>query len=920
MSCVNNFGDINETFIIEPMFVGTDVISACTAIYTSLINSCSGNTSILLNNDNVYINGSIATPGNITGDTLYANNVIYTTQIVSTLPAGPSIDMTSAKIVINGDIETNNNNISAATIDAHIILSAGTNLNTLFARYGIELTGGTFNNTNKVLTLTNANGSSIIINGFTDYYTTGVTFVNNLLTIRRNDGQNVSTFINNFSGLTVTGTLKSNSISATTISANTFYGNGSYLTGVNNYYTTGVTLQNNILFFDRNDQLSAYTVNLSSFTTSDYYVTGGTYTSSAGTITFKNNSGSTFDVSGFFKPSDDTYTTGFTFNPSNYDLTIKRNNGLSDLTQSLAVLASDLTVTGGTYNPNTGIATFTNNTGGTFNVSGFTSGLTDTIITNFIYSSNTFTISDSSGRTFSALFNTVTGLTVNGNLTVTGTISSNTISATTISVDTYQNLPRYLSAATQPSANTLTIVNSTGGTFNYIPNAVTGGTYSNGIITLSGTGTLGSITGLSTLTPITLYSGNGALSGNRVVDIDNYTLNFSSSTLPNALVLSGSSIGIGKQPSYKLDVDGDINFPTTTGSTYGVLRQNGNRILHTFRTDNVFLGANSGNFTMNVAAQQNTSVGVDTLRSITIGTSNVAIGYRSLSANTLGSQNVSVGRLSLSKNTLGENNTSVGDESMSNNTFGNGNVAIGIIALKNNTTGSGNVSVGGSSSKFLTTGNFNTAVGASAMYNNVSGDGNTVLGTDALHSNNNSINVAIGNSSLYSNINGQGNVAIGSESGYYELGSNKLHIANSRNKTLIYGEFDNSLVGINTTSPTNALTVSASTDPLKLINVQSSTDSEFLTIDTNGVVHKKSIFFRNQTFSSTTITIEVNDSIFNPSDLTILSTSIFIINTNADYYVLGDLYNNGTIIVNGTLKVGGVIYNYGTITGPGIIE
>ena len=52
--------------------------------------------------------------------------------------------------------------------------------------------------------------------------------------------------------------LVSNSLSATT-----FYGDGSQLTGVHNYFTTGATFNNNTLYFDRNDVLSAYTVDLS---------------------------------------------------------------------------------------------------------------------------------------------------------------------------------------------------------------------------------------------------------------------------------------------------------------------------------------------------------------------------------------------------------------------------------------------------------------------------------------------------------------------------------------------------------------------------------------------------------------------------------------------------------------------------------
>lgn len=120
------------------------------------------------------------------------------------------------------------------------------------------------------------------------------------------------------------------------------------------------------------DQIKSYILN----GVSDVYVTGGTY--SDGTTTFTNNSGGTFDVTGFFKTSDDIYTTGLTFNVGNYDLTINKNDGTS-YTQSLSILATDMTVTGGTYNPNNGTATFTNNSGGTFNVTGFLTGETSPI-------------------------------------------------------------------------------------------------------------------------------------------------------------------------------------------------------------------------------------------------------------------------------------------------------------------------------------------------------------------------------------------------------------------------------------------------------------------------------------------------------------------------------------------------------------
>jgi len=57
-------------------------------------------------------------------------------------------------------------------------------------------------------------------------------------------------------------------------------------------------------------------------------------------------------------------------------------------------------------------------------------------ITGSTYLNNTLTFTNNTGGTFNVLFDTFTGATINGNLLVTGTTSSETISATT-----YQNLP-----------------------------------------------------------------------------------------------------------------------------------------------------------------------------------------------------------------------------------------------------------------------------------------------------------------------------------------------------------------------------------------------------------------------------------------------------------------------------------------------
>jgi hypothetical protein len=69
----------------------------------------------------------------------------------------------------------------------------------------------------------------------------------------------------------------------------------------------------------------------------------------------------------------------------------------------------------------------------------------DTYTTGFTYADNTFTISDSSGNTLNATINSVTGLTVNGNLNVTGNTSLQATTASTLNISstptTDTNLP-----------------------------------------------------------------------------------------------------------------------------------------------------------------------------------------------------------------------------------------------------------------------------------------------------------------------------------------------------------------------------------------------------------------------------------------------------------------------------------------------
>jgi hypothetical protein len=178
--------------------------------------------------------------------------------------------------------------------------------------------------------------------------------------------------------------------------------------------------------------LSATTVSATTYLNLpiDIRVTGGTY--AGGTAIFTNNTGGTFSVTGF-STTVDTYVTGGSVSRSSNISTLIFTNSIGGTFNVTPIV--DTFVTGGTYITSAGTLTFTNNSGNTFNVSGLSS--TDTFVTAYTYSNNLFTIKQNQGQSdLTALINTMTGLTINGNLTVTGATTSGSLSATTISSTT----------------------------------------------------------------------------------------------------------------------------------------------------------------------------------------------------------------------------------------------------------------------------------------------------------------------------------------------------------------------------------------------------------------------------------------------------------------------------------------------------
>ncbi len=121
-----------------------------------------------------------------------------------------------AKLHVVGDIIstaiTNSNLISTGSISATTYLNLPTD---------VRVTGGTYNGTTGITTLTNNTGGTFTITGFlstiADKTITGITNSNNLITLTNNTGGTLSSLFNTVSGLTSTGTIASIAFSGTSL-------------------------------------------------------------------------------------------------------------------------------------------------------------------------------------------------------------------------------------------------------------------------------------------------------------------------------------------------------------------------------------------------------------------------------------------------------------------------------------------------------------------------------------------------------------------------------------------------------------------------------------------------------------------------------------------------------------------------------
>jgi hypothetical protein len=572
---------------------------------------------------NLSVYGPLVVTGNTTLNGLTATTISATTYqnlpvTADTFTTGFTYSSNTLTILRNQslpNLTATINSMTGLTINGNLSVTGNTNVNNLSAT---TISATTYQNLPVSF----------------DRYVTGFTYSPNTFTITDNSGVTYNATINTVTGLTVngnlnvTGTTSSSLFSGVTFSGGTYYGDGSNLSGITDYYTTGATFNpiTKIGTFTRNDG-NTYTLNLSSLTTVDTYVTG--FTSSGTSLTISQNEGQ--------PPLTATIPT------------LSLSGALSSVTFNIATTGSisATTFSGGTFIGNgSGIfnAPYLPLSGGTVTGSTqFTNGLTantisattyqnlpidpDTYVTGFTYSPNTFTITDNSGSTFDATINVVTGLTVNGDfnvsgdttldgpvtinitsssipsgtttsilsitgssididfdlleidgdlsvsgdtvlsgvtastLNVTGDTLLNGLTATTISATTYQNLPidpdTYVTGFTY-SPNTFTISDNSGNTFNATINTMTGLTV-NGNLTVTGTSQLDG--GISSLA----FTGTT----DRLVQVNSGGTFTAVTDVISAYISSGSTAATDLSTTSNWDINGNYIGPAITGTFQG---------------------------------------------------------------------------------------------------------------------------------------------------------------------------------------------------------------------------------------------------------------------------------------------------------------------------------------------------------------
>ena len=260
--------------------------------------------------------------------------------------------------------------------------------------------------------------------------------------------------------------------------------------------------------------------------------------------------------------------------------------------------------------------------------------------------------------------------------------------------------------------------------------------------------------------------------------------------------IGGNKTFTGALAAAQITSTGNIDLPVTS-ATAGQITQGGRRLIHTYGTDNVFVGIDSGNLA--ITGSSNTASGSLALTNTTTGDNNTANGFGTLHYNTSGSFNTAYGDRALVNNTTANNNTAIGALALYTQSYNNGgaswdsyNTAVGYQTLYSNQPTS------------TTNGNYNAALGSYALTANTTGYNNVAIGADSLKNNTSGIsNSAVGYSALFWNTTGNRNTAVGRDAG--------LAVSTGSDITLLgYGTNVSSGTLANATAVGSGATVNAS--------------------------------------------------------------------------------------------------------------
>ena len=420
------------------------------------------NTFRISQNDNTFFDATINI---LSGVTYYGDG--------SGLTNIPVSGVTNLQTELNNKVENGDNlgggnevfkNKSGTTLNFRT-LSGGTNttLTTIGDTIRVDVTippdsntfvtGGTYNDITNTITLTRNDAVNIDITGITDTYVTGVTLNGNTLELERNEG------------------LPTLTVDLSSIDTNYYVTGGTYNSG-----TTSIDYVGTVGFTPFSVDVSELLDNQNTFLTAFTYDNANTFTivrndNQTFNATINNVTG--FTINGDLLVTDNTTLSGLTtvygdtptssaLQPgvnNTYDLGAPSfrwreiwttNLDVTNVITTFSLFATnnvtvdnDLVVSGNTRligsSDYESIVTGTNPKE-IVNVEYLTAYTenNDTFLTAFTYdNANTFTIVRNDNQIFNTTINTVTGLTINGDLSVTGTTNLDVINGNIFSGGTY---------------------------------------------------------------------------------------------------------------------------------------------------------------------------------------------------------------------------------------------------------------------------------------------------------------------------------------------------------------------------------------------------------------------------------------------------------------------------------------------------